>query len=376
MGAWVAVAIGLSWRAYRREARWTDSRLAMTHDLVEQMVGHRTRLVQEAPGRWHQREDRLLKDYVERSIDVDRTLVVLDALAVRGWMLLALVALAPELVLRGFGAAPLAVTIGGILLAGQAFGKLTAGVFQGLSVLIAWRRVKLVFHAATRREPVGHPDAALPAAPATDGTPTAGPLVEAEDLVYRFPRAPDPALRKCRLRVDRGDRILLQGPSGSGKSTLGAVLSGLRPLDSGVLRLEGLDRATLGARGWRGRVALVPQFHENYVFTGTLAFNLLMGRGWPPSARDLADTLRVCEALGLGELLDRMPAGLMQMVGESGWQLSHGERSRVFIARGLLQAADLIVLDESLGALDAANAHRVLRCVLDQGSAVLMIAHP
>ena len=66
---------------------------------------------------------------------------------------------------------------------------------------------------------------------------------------------------------------------------------------------------------------------------GTLAFNALMGRDWPPGPADLDRAERVCRALGLGPLLDRMPAGLNQMVGETGWQLSHGEKSRLYIAR-------------------------------------------
>jgi ABC-type transport system involved in cytochrome bd biosynthesis fused ATPase/permease subunit len=84
----------------------------------------------------------------------------------------------------------------------------------------------------------------------------------------------------------------------------------------------------------------------------------------------------VCRALGLGELIDRMPAGLEQAVGETGWQLSHGERSRLYIARALLQGADLVVLDESFGALDPETLRQALRCVLERAPAVLVIAHP
>ena len=84
----------------------------------------------------------------------------------------------------------------------------------------------------------------------------------------------------------------------------------------------------------------------------------------------------ICRELGLGDLLERMPAGFQQMVGESGWQLSHGERSRLYIARALLQQADLIILDESFAALDPENLHRALQCVLRRAPTVLVIAHP
>ena len=67
---------------------------------------------------------------------------------------------------------------------------------------------------------------------------------------------------------------------------------------------------------------------------------------------------------------------MMQQVGETGWQLSHGEKSRLYIARALLQGADLVVLDESFAALDPDNLQRALRCVLERARAVLVIAHP
>lgn len=77
---------------------------------------------------------------------------------------------------------------------------------------------------------------------------------------------------------------------------------------------------TLGADGSRRRVAWVPQFHQNHVLTGPLAFNLLMGHPDPASPRAREDAVAVCEELGLGPLLSRMPGGLEQMVGETGWQ--------------------------------------------------------
>jgi ATP-binding cassette subfamily B protein len=71
-----------------------------------------------------------------------------------------------------------------------------------------------------------------------------------------------------------------------------------------------------------------------------------------------------------------MPAGLLQMVGESGWQLSHGEMSRLYVARALLQEAELVVLDESFTALDPENLSHSMRCVLDRSRTLVIIAHP
>ncbi len=140
--------------------------------------------------------------------------------------------------------------------------------------------------------------------------------------------------------------------------------------------MDGLDRRTLGAHGWRRLVAAAPQFHENHVLSETFAFNLLMGRQWPPSDADLDEAELVSRELGLGDLLDRMPAGLLQLVGEGGWQLSHGERGRLFMARTLLQGGELMILDESFAALDPASLRTALECVLRRAPTLLVIAHP
>ena len=101
-----------------------------------------------------------------------------------------------------------------------------------------------------------------------------------------------------------------------------------------------------------------------------------MGRRWPPSHDDLREADEICRDLGLGGLIERMPAGLLQMVGETGWQLSHGERSLLYVARALLQPAPLTILDESFAALDPETLRRSLDCVLKRAPTLMVIAHP
>ena len=126
--------------------------------------------------------------------------------------------------------------------------------------------------------------------------------------------------------------------------------------------------------GWRDRVGLVPQHGDNHVLLAPVAFNLLMGRGWPPADDDLADAAAVCEELGLGPLLERMPAGLGQVVGETGWRLSQGERARICLARALLADHDVLILDEPLGALDPHTARTILDVVRRRARTLVVIS--
>jgi ATP-binding cassette subfamily B protein len=204
----------------------------------------------------------------------------------------------------------------------------------------------------------------------------AAPLLRAQGVGYDHAGRGEAVLREVDLSIRRGERVLLEGDSGGGKSTLCAVLAGLREARSGLLLLRGLDPGTLGAAAWRTQVVLAPQDHENHILSGSLAFNLLLGRAWPPSRQDLDAAVQLCEQLGLGPVLARMPAGLLQMVGETGWQLSHGERSRVYLARALLQRPEISLLDESLAALDPETMIQVARCLFAQPSALLVVAQP
>jgi ATP-binding cassette subfamily B protein len=357
------------------------------------MVGHRTRLAQENPAHWHDDEDQELDRYLKLSESLDRAGVQLNAVVSRGWTLVGLGGIALAFVGGTATAAPtsasLAIALGGVLLAAQGLGKLAGGAQSLASLLNAWQQVGPLFRAAARPRQLpalgfvppqpgaaasrwSEADSVLP----VNGKNGSQPLIQARDLTFRYRSQGRPVIQGATLEIHPGDRLLLEGPSGGGKTTLAAVLTGLRSPESGSLLLWGFDRQILGVEEWRKRVVMAPQFQENYVFSETFAFNLLMGRRWPPQPEDLAEAEAVCRELGLGGLLERMPSGFQQMLGESGWQLSHGERSRLFIARTLLQKADLVVLDESFGALDPENLRRALECVLNRAKTVMVIAHP
>ena len=371
---WIAFALFIGWTYLNKRRHWMEQRMSITNDLVESMVGHRTRLAQEPRERWHDAEDRSLEHYFRSSKHMDRIAVLLSTLVPRGWLVIGIAGLALNFVRDNSSTGLLAVGLGGVLLAYSALRRMTAGIAQLTDAVIAWQQVALIFHSGTLKSSF-KPESTL--VNGLNGSPKTGEvLLDGRDLAFRYTDRAEAVISGCDLRIKTGDKLLIEGPSGGGKSTLASLLVGLRQPDSGLLLLRGFDRRTLGDANWRRLVVSAPQFHENHVLSETFAFNLLMGRRWPARPEDLEECEAVCRDLGLGELIDRMPAGLNQMVGETGWQLSHGERSRLYIARALLQRADLVLLDESFAALDPENLRRALTCVLNRVQTLVVIAHP
>jgi ATP-binding cassette, subfamily B, bacterial len=373
--AWV-VGLGAVVRSYyHRLQGWTKVRLDLTHDLIERMVGHRTRIMQESRATRHADEDQHLDEYLRLAGEFDRGFVRLAGGIPRGWLVLGLLGMAPYFVAGAVDPGRMAVTLGGVLLAYRALGEMIAALVPTLRAVVAWKHVSMLFMAG------GHTTQVCPVVPPNSASASSRHaeradkgLLQARQISFTYPSARSPTINHCNLSIHRGDRVLLEGSSGSGKSTLAALLAGLRQPDSGLLLLDGLDQASLG-KEWRRLSAMAPQFHENHILTGTFAFNLLMGRAWPPSRTDLDEAENLCIELGFSDLLGRMPSGLMQMLGETGWQLSHGERSRLYLARALLQKARLIVLDECFAALDPDTLAQCLQCVLVRAPSLLVIAH-
>ncbi len=370
LAGWIGLGVGLAALLTRALARWSVRRMALTHDLVERMAGQRTLVIQQPPALRHHEEERALAAYAADGRVLDRASALLAVVVPRGWLLAAVAAMAPALATAAARPGTFATSLGGVLFVYGGLRKL-AQAFPALAAArIAWRQV-----ADMLRAPV-------PSAPRRDGAGeeavevSAAPLLSAEDVSFRYPGRREPVLSGLSLAIARGERVLIEGPSGGGKSTLGALLAGLRVPDAGALKLAGLDRAVVGGARWRARVGAAPQFHENHVFSASLMFNLLMGRAWPPRREDVVEAEALLRELDLGPLLARMPSGMEQLVGDSGWQLSHGERSRLFIARTLLQPLEARVLDESFAALDPETLERVLACVLRRAETLIVIAHP
>ncbi len=178
-------------------------------------------------------------------------------------------------------------------------------------------------------------------------------------------------LRGVSFSVPTGSRTALVGPSGAGKSTVLALIERFYDASEGVIRMGGVDIRALDRTELRSRIGYVEQ--DAPVLAGTLRQNLLLGT---PEASD-EQCIAVLRSVNLGEVLDRTDAGLDAQVGEDGVMLSGGERQRLAIARALLAAPPILLLDESTSSLDGRN-EQLMREAIDavaENRTLIVIAH-
>jgi len=171
--------------------------------------------------------------------------------------------------------------------------------------------------------------------------------------------------------AQRGKRTALVGPSGAGKSTILALIERFYDPTAGVVRLGGIDIRALGREDLRSQIGYVEQ--DAPVLAGSIRQNLLLSA---PDATD-EQCIAVLAAVNLTEVLDRSGAGLDAAVGEDGVMLSGGERQRLAIARTLLAAPPILLLDESTSSLDGLN-EQMLREAIDavaENRTLIVIAH-
>jgi ABC-type multidrug transport system fused ATPase/permease subunit len=156
------------------------------------------------------------------------------------------------------------------------------------------------------------------------------------------------------LDIHPGGSLAVVGGIGSGKTLFLQVLAGLRAPQDGELRIDGLPLQHEDLRRHWSGLGWVPQ--EAFLFSGSLRENLAMGRP-DASEEELQEVARV---VTLDDLIGRLPRGLDTIVGERGVVLSGGERQRAALARALLRRPRLLLMDDSLSAVDAETESRIL----------------
>lgn len=218
---------------------------------------------------------------------------------------------------------------------------------------------------------------------------TRGASVELDHVDFRYPAADEVSLASLEsvaalrhdpvadtlhdvtFTVPAGSMVALVGPSGAGKTTISQLVTRMYDPTGGAVRIAGQDLRDVTAASLRATVGVVSQ--EAHLFHDTIAGNLRLAR---PDATDaeLADALR---AAHVWDLVASLPEGLQTVVGDRGYRLSGGERQRLAIARLLLKAPDVVVLDEATAHLDS-ESEAAVQVALDAalaGRTSLVIAH-
>jgi len=185
-----------------------------------------------------------------------------------------------------------------------------------------------------------------------------------------FRHRDDHGLHRADLRIHDGETLGISGPSGGGKTTLVDLIAGLIEPDAGRIALDGnaLDAEAIAAM--RPVIAYAPQ--EPFLLHDTVRWNL--GWGEPIAEPLLWEAL---DRMGVAALVRRMPHGLDSSVGERGTLLSGGERQRIVLARCLLRAPRLLILDEATSSLDLASEAAILRAFrsLTPRPTILLVSH-
>ena len=314
------------------------------------------------------REDYIYDRFDEQLTDLYDTQVDRVSVSARFWTLLEVIPNLTLIVVLGFGA----------YAAGHGFvtmGTLVAFITMMLSLV--WPIASLGFLLSMTQESftAANRIAEIFDAPReiTDGplaqTPRGGRL-ELIDVGFKFRDSEDWALRHVNLTVEPGETLALVGSTGSGKSVLAALLSRLYDVTEGEIRIDGRDIRELSLQALRQVVATA--FEDPTLFSMSVAENLRLGR---PDATDqqLAQAIDVAAA----QFVYDLPFGLDTRIGEQGMSLSGGQRQRLSLARAILAAPKILVLDDTLSALDVhteAVVEEALRRVLHSVTGIV-VAH-
>lgn len=227
---------------------------------------------------------------------------------------------------------------------------------------------------------------------APDAVPVAtGPVsLSFDDVVFRYPKASEVSLASLEsvtredsgiagtdvlkgisFQVPAGTMTALVGPSGAGKTTISALATRLYDVNEGAVRVGNQDVRQVTLASLHEAIGVVTQ--DAHMFHDTIRANLLYAR---PGAEE-SELLEACEAAQIGELIAALPDGLDTVVGDRGYRLSGGEKQRIALARLLLKAPRVLILDEATAHLDSESEKAVQRA-LDTalvGRTSIVIAH-
>jgi len=235
----------------------------------------------------------------------------------------------------------------------------------------------------------------LDLSPAIDEKPDATALpkgsarIEFRDVMFRYPAAAEvslasledvatldrtvgaPVLRGVSFEVEPGQMVALVGPSGAGKSTTAMLVTRVYDVTGGAVLVGGVDVRDATLASLRDTIGVVTQ--DSHLFHETIEENLRYAQ---PGATD-EDLWAALDRAQIGDLIRSLPDGLSTVVGERGYRFSGGEKQRIAIARLLLKAPSIVILDEATAHLDSESEAAVQRALTEAlaGRTALVIAH-
>jgi ATP-binding cassette subfamily B protein len=178
--------------------------------------------------------------------------------------------------------------------------------------------------------------------------------IQVKNLTFTYPQESAPALRNINLTIPSGSTLGVIGKTGAGKTTLANLLLRLFPIENGRIFLNGMDINTISLEVLREKIGFVPQ--ENFLFSATIGENISFYQG----GIDEAEIEQAARMSGVYDNILEFPEGFNTVVGERGVTLSGGQRQRVSIARALVKNPSILILDDSLSAVDTQTESEIL----------------
>jgi len=193
----------------------------------------------------------------------------------------------------------------------------------------------------------------------------------AENVSFTYPNADIETLQKMSINIKQGEKVAIIGRNGSGKTTLAKLLLGLYQTTNGSIRFDGLNHQQIHPSDLRRNIGYLPQ--DITLFHGTIRDNILFG------TRQVTEyqLIRAVQLSGVSTFTDHETQGLDQQVGESGNALSRGQRQSIALARAILNAPQILLLDEPTASLDARAEKQFIKSISATANerTLLLITH-